>query len=198
MPTVVHSQAPCPIVDLPSGQRVRFARHAAEVTSKVADELREHRDAPGIAELGITFEGEDLGEVVKLDRERIEAEQKLERELADARAEAEKAAQEAARERESRERLELDHQAAVQAEVERRVAEMRAVQATQQAALEPEQHAPANPLDAITAPADDATIDDILEYVGEDRERAAARLQIEQGREKPRPTLVEKLTDLAG
>lgn len=42
-------------------------------------------------------------------------------------------------------------------------------------------------------PAVGGTVPDTLEYVGDDKGKAAAMLELEQGKAKPRPSLVEKL-----
>ncbi len=195
----VHSRALSPIIDLPSGERVAFAHHTAQVTPKVANELREHLEVPAVADLGLTFASDDDADPdvkaaleheaqIREDAERLKAE----------RAAAEANAREVDDLRAHIERLEHERQVDVQREVERRVAEMRELQAAQQTAAEPDPR-DLDPLARVVEPEPDATIEAILKFVGEDKERAAARLEIEKGRgNDARSTLVEKLTALAG
>ena len=44
----------------------------------------------------------------------------------------------------------------------------------------------------------DETIDVLMTWVGDDKERAAQALAAEQAKDKPRSTVVKRLTDLAG
>ena len=200
MSTTVYSRLICPVLDLPSGARIAFARHSAEVDDQVAGELRKLLDDPQVKALGISFEGDkQLDAAVEADLKRLAAaEAAAERNQAEREA-AEEQSREVERLRAALDRAELEHQAEVQAEVERRMAEIHAKQAGEQAGQEPVAGAPLDPLGAVAEPADDATIEAVLAYVGEDTTRAAARLEIEKGRgDATRSTLVEKLTALAG
>lgn len=44
----------------------------------------------------------------------------------------------------------------------------------------------------------DGTIDALMEWVGDDKERATRALEAEQGKDKPRSTVVKRLSSLAG
>jgi len=69
--------------------------------------------------------------------------------------------------------------------------------------LEPEPEAPAeaprpeSPGDGDEPPVD-GTIDDLMAWVNDDPARAAAALQAEQAKDKPRSTVVKRLTAIAG
>jgi hypothetical protein len=68
---------------------------------------------------------------------------------------------------------------------------------------EPEQAPPA-PDPEPKAPADgdeppvDGTIDDLMAWVGEDKDRAGRALEAEQAKDKPRSTVVKRLASLVG
>lgn len=56
---------------------------------------------------------------------------------------------------------------------------------------------PESPVDPSEPPVD-GTIDDLMAWVDGDRERAARALEAEQAKDKPRSTVVKRLSSLAG
>jgi hypothetical protein len=67
---------------------------------------------------------------------------------------------------------------------------------------EPEPEAPAEPPEVSDPGGDeppvDGTIDDLMAWVNDDRERAVQALAAEQAKDKPRSTVVKRLTAMAG
>lgn len=64
---------------------------------------------------------------------------------------------------------------------------------------EPEPEPPEEPVDTPEdgdEPPVDGTIDDLMAWVNDDRERAAAALAAEQAKDKPRSTVVKRLTSM--
>jgi len=62
---------------------------------------------------------------------------------------------------------------------------------------EPPAEPPADPGAASDEPPVDGTIDDLMSWVNDDRERAGRALAAEQAKDKPRSTVVKRLTALA-
>ncbi|MFE2710625.1 hypothetical protein ACFXKI_01190 [Streptomyces mirabilis] len=62
----------------------------------------------------------------------------------------------------------------------------------------PEPESPAEPVQPVgDEPPVDGTIDDLMAWVNDDPERAAQALEAEQAKDKPRSTVVKRLTALA-
>lgn len=66
----------------------------------------------------------------------------------------------------------------------------------------PEPEKPQDPVEPVTPDGDeppvDGTIDALMAWVGDDKERAARALEAEQAKDKPRSTVVKRLAAMAG